>query len=63
MTGTFSTIINFSLLGILQRIHKLSIKGELEVEDTGMKIFHGLKGKSKRLDVENLYQYILIQQT
>ena len=36
MTGTFSTIINFSLLGILQHIHKLSIKGELEV-DTGMK--------------------------
>ena len=37
MTGTFRTIFNFSLLGILQRIHKLSIKGELEVEDTGMK--------------------------
>ena len=61
MTGTFSTIINFSLLGILQRIHKLSIKGELEVEDTGMK-FPRIErqkqkvgcGKSVPVHIENM---------
>ena len=30
MTGTFSTIINFSMLGILHRLHKLAIKHDLE---------------------------------
>lgn len=30
ITGTFSTIINFSLLGFLQRIHKLAIKDDLQ---------------------------------
>jgi hypothetical protein len=30
MTGNFSTIINFSMLGMLQRLHKLSIKEELQ---------------------------------
>ena len=30
MTGTFSTIINFSMLGFLQRIHKLAIRDELQ---------------------------------
>lgn len=30
MTGTFSTIINFSILNLLQRLHKLSILQELQ---------------------------------
>lgn len=30
MTGTFSTMINFSLLGILNRIHKLQIQEDLK---------------------------------
>lgn len=40
MTGTFSTIINFSMLGILQRLHKLSIKEELQSESE--KLTHGI---------------------
>jgi hypothetical protein len=30
MTGTFSTVINFSMLSLLQRLHKLSVKEELQ---------------------------------
>lgn len=30
MSGTFSTMINFSLLSMLQRLHKLSIKEDLQ---------------------------------
>ena len=30
MTGTFSTIVNFSMLGLLQRLHKLYIQEELQ---------------------------------
>ncbi len=30
MTGTFSTVVNFSLLGMLQRIHKLNIQEECQ---------------------------------
>ena len=32
MTGTFSTIVNFSLLGFLQRLHGLQIQLQLETE-------------------------------
>ena len=32
MTGTFSTIVNFSLLGFLQRLHRLQIQLQLETE-------------------------------
>ena len=32
MQGTFSTIVNFTLLGMLQRLHKLAIKEDLESE-------------------------------
>ena len=39
MTGTFSTIVNFSLLGILQRLHRLQIQLQLETEssETGIR--------------------------
>jgi hypothetical protein len=30
MTGTFSTIINFTMFGLLQRLHKLAIKEDLQ---------------------------------
>ena len=30
MSGTFSTMINFSMLGLLQRLHKLDILEELQ---------------------------------
>lgn len=33
MTGTFSTIINFSLLGLLRRLHKLHIQEELQSKE------------------------------
>ena len=38
MTGTFSTIINFSLYGLLQRLHRLQIQLQLESEmnETGI---------------------------
>ena len=38
MTGTFSTIVNFSLLGILRRLHRLQVQLELEAEaqETGI---------------------------
>ena len=38
MTDMFSTIINFSLLGILRRLHRLQIQLELEAEaqETGI---------------------------
>ena len=32
MSSTFSTIVNFSMLGMLQRLHKLGIKEDLESE-------------------------------
>ena len=32
MTGTFSTVINFSMLGLLQRLHKLYIQEEIMSE-------------------------------
>lgn len=34
MTGTFSTIVNFSLLGFLQRLHRLQIQLQLETESS-----------------------------
>lgn len=40
MTGTFSTIINFSMLGFLRRLHKLSIKDELQSDTEILK--HGI---------------------
>ena len=38
MTGTFSTIINFSLYGLLQRLHRLQVQVQLESEmnETGI---------------------------
>ena len=38
MTGTFSTVINFTLLGFLHRLHRLQIQLELESEtqETGI---------------------------
>ena len=38
ITGTFSTIVNFSLLGFLQRLHRLQIQLQLELEsfETGI---------------------------
>ena len=37
MTGTFSTMINFSLLGMTQRLHKLSIKEVLQSQSEAEK--------------------------
>lgn len=34
MTGTFSTIINFGMLGLFQRLHRLQVQAELEAEAT-----------------------------
>ena len=34
MTGTFSTMINFSMLGLLRRLHELDILEELQSEET-----------------------------
>ena len=34
MTGTFSTIVNFSLLGFLQRLHRLQVQLQLETESS-----------------------------
>ena len=36
MTSTFSTVINFSMLGILRRLHRLQIQLSLESDDTGI---------------------------
>ena len=38
MTSTFSTIINFSMYGLLQRLHHLHIQTQLEseAEETGI---------------------------
>ena len=36
MTGNFSTIVNFSMLGFLQRIHKLAVKDDLESKEERM---------------------------
>lgn len=38
MTGSFSTIINFSILGLLRRLHRLQVQLELEAEmkETGI---------------------------
>ena len=34
MTGTFSTIVNFSLIGFLQRLHQLQIQLQLETKSS-----------------------------
>ena len=39
MTGTFSTMVNFSMLGLLQRLHKLDILEELQSEETHKIVF------------------------
>ena len=53
MTGTFSTVVNFTMLGLLQRMHKLHIQEELqsqtEISNTGM-IFPRLKKYGNRKD-------------
>ena len=33
MTGNFSTIVNFSMLRFLQRIHKFAVKDDLESKE------------------------------
>lgn len=40
MTGTFSTVINFNMLGLLRRLHKLYIQEQLQ-SDTS-KVEHGI---------------------
>ena len=47
MTGNFSTIINFSMQGLLQRLHKLAVKDEIEAEDTGIKLPRAEKHQRK----------------
>ena len=42
MTGTFSTIVNFSLLGFLQRLHRLQIQLQLETESSGTGIRYNI---------------------
>ena len=32
MSSTFSTIINFSMLGLMRRIHRLQLQSELQAE-------------------------------
>lgn len=39
MTSTFSTVVNFSMLDILHRIHKLQMTNEI-ISDTGKWYFH-----------------------
>jgi hypothetical protein len=36
MTGNFSTIVNFSMQGFLQRVHKLAVKDDLESDEERM---------------------------
>lgn len=49
MTGTFSTVINFSMLGLLRRLHRLQIQSNLQAESqvTGVKYPQIQKHKPK----------------
>jgi len=50
MTGTFSTIVNFSLLDFLQRLHRLQI---LEAESSETQIIYPRVEKTlQRLDIQ-----------
>ncbi len=50
MTGTFSTMINFSMFGLLQRLHKLSIEEELQSQSKYIK-FHSHDRKNMVISV------------
>ena len=64
MTGTFSTIVNFSLLGFLQRLHRLQILLQLETESSETQIIYprveknlakiGHSNQGKQFDLSSL---------
>ena len=54
MTVTFSTVINFTLLGFLHRLHRLQIQLELESETQGTGIkYPRVTAHTKKLDMKH----------
>ena len=52
MTPTFSTIVNFNVLGLLRRLHKLQIQIELESQSSTTGIIYPQQS-NQRIDVSN----------
>ena len=50
MTGVFSTVINFGMLGLLRRLHRLDIQSRLQAEFEGTGIIFPDKKTSNSKD-------------
>lgn len=55
MTNTFSTIINFGMLGLLRRLHRLQIQTTLQAESNKTGIVYPQLEKHKAKEGKNVY--------
>ena len=54
MTNTFSTVINFSMLGLLRRLHRLQIQSNLQAQSEATGIVYPQINKHKFKDGKNM---------
>ena len=62
MTSTFLTIINFSMLGLLRRLHRLQIQANLQAQSDETGIVYPQVQKHKCKDGRNLYESHSLQE-
>ena len=63
MTSTFSTVINFSILGLLRRLHRMEIQLKLESEDKNGIIYPRVEEHRKKDGHSKQWEYNLTQIT
>ena len=63
MTSTFSTVINFSILGLLRRLHRMEIQLKLESEDENGIIYPRVEEHRKKDGHSKQWEYNLTQIT
>ena len=61
MTGTFSTVVNFSLVGMLQRLHKLYIQEECQSKTRGATVAFAFQDE-RNMGLGTRYQPLCIAQ-
>ena len=59
MTSTFSTIINFSMLGLLRRLHRMEIQLKLESEDENAIVYPRVEQHQKKYGHLKQFEYDL----
>ena len=57
MTSTFSTMINFSMLGLLRRLHRLQIQSELQAESQASGVNYPQVKKHENKDGKRGYTF------